>query len=116
MIVKEYCRYVRSYSELEGLQLAHTLCYSAHRTDTGIVLELAQEQGQGRSVCRVLYLSESFPQAMRLMKYLCENGVGPGQWLNVLEDLHQPFRPLTALDTAQTVQIVRKPERFVAFV
>lgn len=45
MIVKESCRYVRSYSELEGLQQAHTLCYSARRTETGIVLELALEEG-----------------------------------------------------------------------
>ena len=39
MIVKESCRYVRSYSELEGLQRAHTLCYSARRAETGIVQE-----------------------------------------------------------------------------
>lgn len=116
MIVKEYCRYVRSYSELEGLQLAHTLCYSARRTEQGIVLELAVEQGGERVARRALYLSESFPQAMRLMKYLCENGVEPGQWLSVLEDLHQPFRPLAALETAKTVPITKKSERFVAFV
>ena len=30
MIVKESCQYVRSYSELEGLQHAHTLYYSVH--------------------------------------------------------------------------------------
>lgn len=36
---------LRSYSELEGLQRAHTLCYSARRTETGIVLELALEEG-----------------------------------------------------------------------
>lgn len=116
MIVKEYCRYVRSYSELEGLQLAHTLCYSARRTEQGIVLELAVEQSGSRTVCRVLYLSESFPKAMRLMKYLCENGVEPGQWLSVLEDLHQPFRPLTAPDAPKTISLAKKPERFVAFV
>lgn len=44
MIVKEFCQYVRSYSELEGLQHAHTLYYSARRIEMGIVLELAQEQ------------------------------------------------------------------------
>ena len=54
MIVKESCRYVRSYSELEGLQRAHTLFYSARRTETGIVLELALEEGGVRSAHRVL--------------------------------------------------------------
>lgn len=54
MIVKESCRYVRSYSELEGLQRAHTLCYSARRTETGIVLELALEEGGVRSAHRAL--------------------------------------------------------------
>ena len=39
MIVKEFCQYVRSYSELEGLQHAHTLYYSARRIEMGIVLE-----------------------------------------------------------------------------
>ena len=86
MIVKESCRYVRSYSELEGLQRAHTLCYSARRTETGIVLELALEEGGVRSAHRVLCPSENFPRAMRLMKYLYENGVGAEQWLDVLRD------------------------------
>lgn len=63
MIVKESCRYVRSYSELEGLQRAHTLCYSARRTETGIVLELALEEGGVRSAYRALCPSENFPRA-----------------------------------------------------
>ena len=54
MIVKEFCQYVRSYSELEGLQHAHTLYYSARRTEMGIVLELAQEQSGSCTVSRVL--------------------------------------------------------------
>ena len=92
MIVKESCRYVRSYSELEGLQRAHTLCYSARRTETGIVLELALEEGGVRSAHRVLCPSENFPRAMRLMKYLYENGVGAEQWLDVLSDYGQQVR------------------------
>ena len=43
MIVKEFCQYVRSYSELEGLQHAHTLYYSARRIEMGIVLEDTRE-------------------------------------------------------------------------
>ena len=29
MTGKEYCRYIRTYSELEGLQRAHTVVYCA---------------------------------------------------------------------------------------
>lgn len=116
MIVKEYCRYIRSYSELEGLQLAHTLCYSARRTEAGIVLELTLEQGGSRFVSRVLSPTGNFPRAMRLMKYLCENGIGPGQWLDVLDDLHQPFCPIADPETAQTAQNADSGNRFVAFV
>ena len=79
MIVKEFCQYVRSYSELEGLQHAHTLYYSARRIEMGIVLELAQEQSGSCTVSRVLCPAGNFPQAMRVMRYLCENGIGPGQ-------------------------------------
>ena len=75
MNTREYCCYTRPYSEIEGLQLAHTLLYSAS----------AQPEG-------------SFARVMRLMRYLCENGIGPGQWLDVLDDLHQPYRPLAAVE------------------
>lgn len=116
MIVKESCRYVRSYSELEGLQRAHTLCYSARRTETGIVLELALEEGGVRSAYRALCPSENFPRAMRLMKYLYENGVGAEQWLDVLSDYGQQFVKLPTMKTTQTAQIAEPGRRFVAFV
>ena len=116
MIVKEYCRYIRSYSELEGLQLAHTLCYSARRTESGIVLELKLEQGGSSYASRVLCPAENFPRAMRLMKYLCENGIGPGQWLDVLNDLHQPYQPFPAPEVAPMPKIAESRPRFVAFV
>lgn len=116
MIVKEYCRYARSYSELEGLQLAHTLYYSARRTDTGIELELTLEQGGSRFVSRVFCPSGNFPRAMRLMRYFCENGVGPGQWMDMLEDLGQKFRPLPAPEPGTALQNAEPEARFVAFV
>ena len=82
MIVKEFCQYVRSYSELEGLQHAHTLYYSARRTEMGIVLELAQEQSGSCTVSRVLCPAGNFPQAMRVMRYLCDGANAPkcGSW------------------------------------
>ena len=77
MIVKEFCQYVRSYSELEGLQHAHTLYYSARRIEMGIVLELAQEQGGSCTVSRVLCPAGNFPQAMRVMRPVAGNSGRP---------------------------------------
>lgn len=116
MIVKEYCRYVRSYSELEGLQQAHSLCYSARRTEEGILLELELRQGKLRQVSRVLCPGGPFAPLLRLTRYLCENGVGPEQWLEMLEDLHQPYRLLGGTETPQTPENAEIPENFVAFV
>ena len=53
---------------------------------------------------------------MRVMRYLCENGIGPGQWLEILDDLHQPFCLLTPPDTVQTPQNADFGKRFVVFV
>ena len=47
MNTREYCCYTRPYSEIEGLQLAHTLLYSASAQPEGIVLELRVQQGGG---------------------------------------------------------------------
>ena len=92
MNTREYCCYTRPYSEIEGLQLAHTLLYSASAQPEGIVLELRVQQGGGNYTSRVVCPDGSFARVMRLMRYLCENGIGPGQWLDVLDDLHQPYR------------------------
>lgn len=97
----EYARVLllhRPYSEIEGLQLAHTLLYSASAQPEGIVLELRVQQGGGNYASRVVCPDGSFARVMRLMRYLCENGIGPGQWLDVLDDLHQPYRPLAAVE------------------
>ena len=116
MIAKEYCRYVRSYSELEGLQRARTVRYSARSTAQGIVLELDQEQSGCHAVDRVLIPAGNFPRAMQLMKYLCENAIGPEQWLDVLDDVQQPFRPLLAANPPQSHEIAEMGGEFVAFV
>ena len=83
MNTREYCCYTRPYSEIEGLQLAHTLLYSASAQPEGIVLELRVQQGGGNYTSRVVCPDGSFARVMRLMRYLCENGIGPGQWLDV---------------------------------
>ena len=85
MISKEYCRYIRTYSELEGLQHAHSLIYCAWASAQGAYAELRSEQA-GRVRRSTVLLDCGFARAMQLMRYLCENGVGPEQWLEVLAD------------------------------
>ena len=99
MMSKEYCRYIRTYSELEGLQHAHAVIYCAASVPQGAVLELRSEQ-DGRVKCRAALARCSFSRAMLLMRYLCENGVGPEQWLEVLADAGQVLEPLGAQDAA----------------
>ena len=43
---------------------------------------------------QVLAPQGSFARMMQIMRYLCENSIGPEQWLEVLEDVHQPYRLL----------------------
>ncbi len=89
---REYCRYIHTYSELEGLQRAHTVCYTASVEPQGILMEVMLLQAEKTVASRAWCLGSGFEQAMRLMRYLCENGVGPGQWLEVLDDVGQPYR------------------------
>ena len=93
MTTKEYCRYIRTYSELEGLQHAHTLIYCAAAVPQGVVLELRREQS-GHVHSSAALMQGSFSRAMQLMRYLCENGIGQEQWLDVLADAGQPCRLL----------------------
>ena len=99
MLTREYCRYIRTYSELEGLQRAHTLLYCASATAQGVEAEVRCEQG-GRVRRSAVLLDCSFSRAMKLMRYLCENGVGLQQWLEVLCDAGQAVWPLNGPDTA----------------
>ena len=71
MFTREYCRYIRTYSELDGLQHAHTFIYCASATPQGALLELRSEQG-GRVERRTALARCSFARAMQLMRYLCK--------------------------------------------
>ena len=95
----ECCRYIRTYSELEGLQHACTLVYCAAATPQGVLAQLRREQGGKVRSSTVLAPADSFSRVMVLLRYLCENGVGPEQWLEVLEDVRQPYQ---LLDTSKT--------------
>lgn len=93
MMSKEYCRYIRTYSELEGLQHAHTLVYCGAAAAQGVVMELRQEQ-DGRVRRSAVLLQDSFARAMQLLRYLCENSIGLEQWLDVLDDAGQSYELL----------------------
>lgn len=99
--------YPRTYSELEGLQHACTLVYCAASTPQGVLAQLRREQGGKVRSSTVLAPADSFGRVMRLLRYLCENGVGPEQWLEVLEDVHQPYQ---LLDTSKNaINIAEEP-------
>ena len=102
MMSKEYCRYIRTYSELEGLQHAHTLVYCGAAAAQGVVMELRQEQ-DGRVRRSAVLLQDSFARAMQLLRYLCENSVGLEQWLDVLDDAGQSYELLENAGEAGTV-------------
>ena len=82
----------------QGLALVeHPYADWAHRlgwTEAGVLAQLRWEQA-GRVQCStVLAPQGSFARMMQVMRYLCENSIGPEQWLEVLEDVHQPYRLL----------------------
>ena len=55
----ECCRYIRTYSELEGLQHACTLVYCAASTPQGVLAQLRREQGgKVRQRLRLLHCRE----------------------------------------------------------
>ena len=75
----ECCRYIRTYSELEGLQHACTLVYCAASTPQGVLAQLRREQGGKVRSSTVLTPADSFGRVMQLLRYLCENGVEIGR-------------------------------------
>ena len=93
MVAKEYCCYTRPYSSIEGFQLAHTLYYSASVEEEGVVLAVRQQQGEECVTEQVICPVGDFGRLMSLMRYLCENGVGLGHWLDVLDDAGQVSGP-----------------------
>ena len=77
-----------------GAAAGHTVVYCAQTVPGGVLAQLRWEQA-GRVQCStVLAPQGSFARMMQLLRYLCENSIGPEQWLEVLEDVHQPYRLL----------------------
>lgn len=90
----------------------HTLYYSASVEEEGVVLAVRRQQGEECVTEQVICPVGDFGRLMSLMRYLCENGVGLGHWLDVLDDAGQVYWPCTA---ANGKQESGKPARFVAF-
>ena len=86
MVAKEYCCYTRPYSNIEGYQRAYTLCYYASLEKEGVVLAVQRQQGGECTTEQVICPTGDFGRLMPLMRYLCENGVGLGHWIEVLDD------------------------------
>lgn len=91
----------------------HTRCTTAPSVEEeGVVLAVRRQQGEECVTEQVICPVGDFGRLMSLMRYLCENGVGLGHWLDVLDDAGQVYWPCTA---ANGQQESGKPARFVAF-
>ena len=77
---------------------------AAARLHAGVLRRFHPAGGAGRvRSSTVLAPADSFGRIMRLLRYLCENGVGPEQWLEVLEDVHQPYQLLDTSKNAMNI-------------
>ena len=86
--------------------------FKLHTRCTTVVLAVRRQQGEECVTEQVICPVGDFGRLMSLMRYLCENGVGLGHWLDVLDDAGQVYWPCTA---ANGQQESGKPARFVAF-
>ena len=112
MVAKEYCCYTRPYSSIEGFQIAHTLYYSASVEEEGVVLAVRRQQGEECVTEQVICPVGDFGRLMPLMRYLCENGVGLGQWTEVLDAAGVTYWPCMSAEGGRQSG---NPTRFVAF-
>ena len=82
--IGRFCAY---YSEIEGLQKAHTLIYSADAAPGGAELRLTCCQDGQEKEQAVFCPGLSSRRAQQLLRYLYENAAGPDQWQELLADL-----------------------------
>lgn len=77
---------VRQFSSIDGLQKAYTLVYS---------LDPVGEEGCRLTLCRTgsrqrmdsQYIAAAPEFCYRILRYLCENGVQPEIWQDVVSEL-----------------------------
>lgn len=87
MLTDELCRYTRTYSEIEGLQRAHTVSYSAAAVPQGVLLQAEREQVGEVERESVLCPGESPSRLAGALLCLSENSVELAQWLEALSDM-----------------------------
>ena len=75
---------IRQYSAIDGLQKAYTLVYA---------MEVEGTQGCRLTLCRLGSRQRAPEFCYRILRYLCENGVQPEIWQDVVTEL-------TAVDPA----------------
>ena len=68
--------------------------------------------GSAAATEQVICPTGDFGRLMPLMRYLCENGVGLGHWMEVLDDAGVTYWPCMAAEGGRQSG---KPTRFVAF-
>ena len=77
---------IRQFSTIDGLQKAYTLVYSMDAEDeNGCCLTLCRTGS--RQCVQSRYITAAPEFCYRLLRYLCENGVQPEIWQDVLEEL-----------------------------
>ena len=77
---------IRQYSAIDGLQNAYTLVYSMDAEGPlGCRLTLCRTGKQQRMDSR--YIAEEPEFCYRILRYLCENGVQPEIWQDVIAEL-----------------------------
>ena len=77
---------VRQFSAIAGLQQAYTLVYSLDPDgETGCRLTLCRTGN--RQYMQSCYIAAAPEFCYRIMRYLCENGVQPEIWQDVVAEL-----------------------------
>ena len=76
---------IRQFSAIDGLQKAYTLVYSMDTgNEIGSLCLSFLGNGQYMQSC---YIAAAPEFCYRILRYLCENGVQPEIWQDVVEEL-----------------------------
>ena len=77
---------IRQFSAIDGLQKAYTRVYSMDADDeSGCRLTLCRTGD--RQCMKSRYIAAAPEFGYRILRYLCENGVQPEIWQDVVEEL-----------------------------
>ena len=83
---RTYSPMIRQFSAIDGLQKAYTLVYSMDADDeSGCRLTLCRTGD--RQCMESRYIAAAPECGYRILRYLCENGVQPDIWQDVVEEL-----------------------------